>query len=354
MSTIIRQHAEQQFQHELQLLAAHDQYERPLNWQLSPRAVLAFISGTQIGDTLIEAKYFGARHLIETCIATLASDRALLLLGIPGTAKTWLSELLAAAISGDSTRLVQGTSGTVEEALKYGWNYARLLTEGPTEQAIVPSPIMTAMRDGSIARVEELTRMASDVQDTLISILSEKTIAIPELGHELQAISGFNLIATANNRDKGINDLSSALKRRFNTVILPVPETFEEEVHIVETRARAVAQTLHLPPEIAIKDEVQRVVQIFRELRSGRTTDSKTSIKQPTATLSPAEAISVITHGMSMATWFGDGQLSAAHIANSLNGTIVKEPSSDSQVWSEYIETVIKRRPQWQDLADVL
>ena len=130
----------------------------------------------------ITPKYIGPRRLMEVAVATLATDRALLLLGVPGTAKTWVSEHLAAAISGDSTLLVQGTAGTPEEAIRYGWNYARLLAEGPSEAALVPSPVMRAMADGAIARVEELTRMPSDVQDTLITILSEKTLPVPELG----------------------------------------------------------------------------------------------------------------------------------------------------------------------------
>ena len=146
---------------------------------------------------------------------------------MPGTAKSWVSEHLAAAISGDSTRLVQGTAGTGEEQLRYGWNYAELLSRGPSFDALVPSPIMRAMQEGRIARVEELTRIPADVQDTLISILSEKTLPVPELGAEVQALRGFNIIATANNRDKGVNELSSALKRRFNTVVLPVPSSEE-------------------------------------------------------------------------------------------------------------------------------
>ena len=78
-----------------------------------------------------------------------------------------MSEHLAAAISGDSTLLVQGTAGTAEEAIRYGWNYARLLAEGPSPAALVPSPVMTAMRTGAIARIEELTRIPADVQDAL-------------------------------------------------------------------------------------------------------------------------------------------------------------------------------------------
>ncbi len=208
---ILRPHAEQIYAAELQALAKLDDKPRPTNWKLSPWAVVAYLLGGKLDDgTEIEPKYFGSRRLIEIAVATLATDRALLLIGIPGTAKTWVSEHLAAAISGDSTLLVQGTAGMNEEALRYGWNYARLLAEGPSEKALVSSPVMNAMRDGKIARVEELTRIPSDVQDTLITVLSEKTLPIPELGSEVQAQRGFNVIATANDRDRGINELSSA------------------------------------------------------------------------------------------------------------------------------------------------
>ena len=85
----------------------------------------------------------------------------------------------------------------------------------------MPSPVLRAMGDGKIARVEELTRIPSDVQDALITILSEKALPIPELDDEVQAVQGFNVIATANDRDRGVNELSSAMRRRFNTVVLP-------------------------------------------------------------------------------------------------------------------------------------
>ena len=205
-------------------IAGTDDRPRPPHWQLSPWAVVTYLMGGTLGDgTVISPKYVGYRRLIEVAVATLATDRALLLLGVPGTAKSWVSEHLAAAISNDSTLLIQGTSGTAEEAIRYGWNYARLLAEGPSPQALVPSPVMVAMERGSIARIEELTRIPAEVQDALITILSEKTLPIPELGEETQALRGFNVIATANDRDKGINELSSALRRRFNTVVMPLP-----------------------------------------------------------------------------------------------------------------------------------
>ena len=345
----LRQSAEEIYAEELHALSLRDDRPRPDNWRLSPQAVVTFILGGKAVDgTTISAKYVGNRRLIETAVATLATDRALLLLGVPGTAKSWVSEHLAAAISGDSTLLVQGTAGTSEEALRYGWNYARLLAEGPSRQALVPSPMMTAMANGRVARVEELTRIPADVQDTLITILSEKTLPIPELGDEVQAAKGFTVIATANDRDRGVNDLSSALRRRFNTVVLPLPATAEDEVRIVAQRVESLGRSLELPPIPAAADEIRRVVTIFRELRSGRTEDGRTKVKSPSGTLSPAEAISVVTGGIALAAHFGDGTLQPEDVAAGLIGAVIKDPSTDPVVWREYLETVVKPREGWQ------
>ena len=263
-----------------------------------------------------------------------------------------MSEHLAAAISGDSTLLVQGTAGLHEEALRYGWNYARLLAEGPTEKALVPSPVMQAMTTGKLVRVEELTRIPSDVQDALITILSEKTLPVPELNTEVQAVQGFNLIATANDRDQGVNELSSALRRRFNTVVMPLPATLEEEVTIVETRVRQTRERLEVPAANLPSEEIRRLVTIFRELRSGKTEDGRTRVKSPTSTLSTAEAISVINNGQALATHFGDGRLRADDLAASLTGAVVKDQGRDAPVWEEYLETVVRQRKKWQDLYE--
>lgn len=351
MSAVLREHAEQQFAEELHELARADTRTRPPNWKLSPWAVATYMLGGELENGFrITPKYIGSRRVVETAVATLATDRALLLLGVPGTAKTWVSEHLAAAVSGNSTLVVQGTAGTGEEAIRYGWNYARLLAEGPSMAALVSSPVKHAMEEGKIARVEELTRIPSDVQDSLITILSEKTLPVPELNSEIQARKGFNIIATANDRDRGVNELSSALKRRFNTVVLPLPETIEEEVEIVRLRVEAIGRALELPAEPPALEEIRRVVTIFRELRGGRTADGKTKLKSPTGTLSTAEAISVINNGLAMAAHFGDGRLSAHDLASSVVGAVVKDPVQDSTVWREYLETVVKERDGWKDL----
>lgn len=348
---VLRPHAEQTYAAELEALIETDEKSRPANWKLSPWAVVTYLLGGKLDNGfVIEPKYFGNRRLIEIAVATLATDRALLLIGIPGTAKTWVSEHLAAAVSGDSTLLVQGTAGMNEEALRYGWNYARLLAEGPSEKALVSSPLMNAMRDGKVARIEELTRMPSDVQDTLITVLSEKTLPIPELGMEVQAQRGFNVIATANDRDKGINELSSALRRRFNTVVMPLPSSLEEEVNIVKNRVEKIGQSLELPPASAPVKEIHRLVTIFRELRSGKTEDGRTKLKIPGSTLSTAEAISVIHSGQALAVHFGDGTLKAHDLAAGITGAIVKDPVQDKNIWLEYLETVVKERKDWGDV----
>lgn len=350
-TTVLRRHAEIQFTEELEALAKADDRQKPENWQLSPWAVVQYLMGGRLDSGFeVSAKYIGSRRLMEIAVATLATDRALLLFGVPGTAKSWVSEHLAAAISGDSTRLVQGTAGTSEEQIRYGWNYAQLLAHGPSHAALVASPMMQAMREGRIARIEELTRIPADVQDSLITVLSEKTLPIPELASEVQAKRGFNVIATANNRDKGVNELSSALKRRFNTVILPVPDSEEEEIAIVSKRVAEMGQALQLPAEPPALKEVKRIVQIFRELRNGQTADGKTKLKSPSATLSTAEAISVINNGMALAGHFGDGMLRPADMASGMIGAVVKDPVQDRVVWIEYLETVVKERSDWKDL----
>ncbi|MFE0703710.1 AAA family ATPase [Streptomyces sp. NPDC058872] len=347
---VIRPHAEHAFARELAALAAVDDRPRPARWRLSPRAVATYLLGGTLPDgTVVTPKYIGPRRIVEVAVSTLATDRALLLLGVPGTAKTWVSEHLAAAVSGDSTLLVQGTAGTPEEAIRYGWNYAQLLAQGPSADALVPSPVMRAMSQGQTARVEELTRIPADVQDTLITILSEKTLPVPELGREVQAVPGFNLIATANDRDRGVNELSSALRRRFNTVVLPLPATPEAEVDIVTRRVEQLGRSLALPALSDGADEIHRVVTVFRELRDGVTADGRTRVKSPSGTLSTAEAISVVTGGLALAAHFGDGTLRPGDIAAGILGAVIRDPAADRVVWQEYLETVIRERDGWKD-----
>ncbi|MDX8515633.1 ATP-binding protein [Mesorhizobium captivum] len=348
MNAAIRLPAEQVYASELQALARDDDRQKPAGWSLSPKAVLTYLMGGKASDgTVISPKYVGRRQLMETAVATLATDRALLLLGVPGTAKSWVSEHLAGAIMGNSTLIVQCTAGTDENQIRYGWNYAQLLAKGPSQEALVPTPLYRAMQEGKLCRLEELTRMGSDVQDTLITVLSEKMMPVPELNTSIYAQRGFNIIATANNRDKGVNELSSALKRRFNVVVLPLPEDMNEEVSIVSRRVGEMAGGLDLPVPKNVGEEIARVLTIFRELRSGATADGKVTLKTPSGSLSTAEAIATMISGLSQAAWFDGGKLHAEGLAPSLVGAIVKDPVQDKVVLEEYLETVLKKRPDY-------
>lgn len=347
----LRRSAEEIFAHELAALAKDDGRERPANWNMSPQAVVTYLLGGQAGDgTPISPKYVGNRRLIETAVATLATDRALLLLGVPGTAKSWVSEHLAAAISGTSERLIQCTAGTDENQIRYGWNYALLLAKGPSRDALVPTPLMRAMEEGAILRLEELTRMGSDVQDTLITVLSEKTLPIPEINSAVDAKRGFNIIATANNRDKGVNELSSALKRRFNVVVLPLPDNLEAETAIVVKRVAEMGKSLSLPPIPPADKEIARIVAVFREMRDGQTLNGKVKLKTSTGSLSTAEAISVAVSAWAEAAHFGAKKMDAHSLAANLVGAIVKDPVQDSVALQEYLENVVRGRDGWLDL----
>ncbi|MCI8933391.1 MAG: AAA family ATPase [Clostridiaceae bacterium] len=337
--------AEQLYQRELDALIAAEKDPIPTGWRMSPRSVLTYITGgTKVKGVEITPKYMGAQRLVEIAIATLVTDRALLLIGEPGTAKSWLSEHLSAAVNGDSTKVVQGTAGTTEEQIRYSWNYAMLIAKGPCPEAMVKSPVYRAMETGSVARVEEISRCASEVQDALISILSEKRISVPELGLEVPAQKGFSVIATANTRDKGVNDMSAALKRRFNIVVLPTPSDMATEMEIVRTRVAQLSAGLDLNARQPEEDMVEKVVSIFRELRGGATLDGKQKLKTPSGVLSTAEAISLLANSMALAGSFGDGGVSPEDLAAALQGAVVKDEDKDKVCWKEYLENVMKKR----------
>jgi MoxR-like ATPase len=319
--------------------------------------VEAFIMGTEERlagpdgrGVEVAPKFVGERRLIQVAIATLASDRALMLAGEPGTAKSWLSEHLAAAISGTSQLIVQGTAGTTEEQIKYSWNYALLIAEGPSRGALVESPVVRGMQRGQVVRIEEVTRCAAEVQDALISILSEKQVAIPELDEVVSARRGFAVIGTANTRDRGVNDMSSALKRRFNFVTIPVVADVEQEVAIVERRSRELLGDLGATAEVP-RDVVRLLTSVFAELRRGQTLDGGAKVKAPSTVLSTAELISVVANGALMGSFFGGGRATVRDCLAALVGPVAKENANDLEVLREYLETVAKTRTEreWRE-----
>ena len=340
----LRLPAEQLFQEEIEALIAAETNPIPTGWKMSPQSVKTYVCGGKVKGKEITPKYIGHERLVEIAVSTLVTDRALLLIGEPGTAKSWLSEHLTAAINGDSTKVIQGTAGTTEEQIRYSWNYAMLIAKGPSQEAMLKSPIFHAMETGTIARLEEISRCASEVQDALISILSEKRISVPELNMEVAAQKGFSVIATANTRDKGVNEMSAALKRRFNIVVLPAPADLNSEIEIVKTRVEQLSSNLDLNASLPEEAVVEKVCTIFRELRSGETLDRSRKVKTTSGVLSTAEAISLLCNSMALAGSFGSGLIADEDLAAGLQGAIIKEEEKDAVAWKEYLENVMKKR----------
>jgi MoxR-like ATPase len=364
---VLREPAEVRYADQLEALKQNDTETPPANWKLSPRSVLAYIIGGKtlkatIGgkskEVAITRKFFGDDSVVERAIVTLASERALLLVGEPGTGKSWLSEHLAAAICGTSLLTIQGTAGTTEEHIKYSWNIARVIAEGPTPHNLIPSPTMTAMKAGALLRFEEMTRCVPDVQDSLVSILSDKAVAVPELPGDNMVFAkpGFNVIGTANTRDQGVNELSAALKRRFNYVYIPIVGDQKTEVKIVQQRSAELLERYNLPAKLS-PPVIELLATVFREIRSGKTSDG-VSLKKPSTTLSTAEAIGVALDATLHARFFGAGDVGPADIARNMVGAVVKEDQEDKVALKEYATLVAKKRgakeKAWKEFHDAL
>ncbi|MEU9606947.1 AAA family ATPase [Streptomyces sp. NPDC048057] len=361
---------EDRYAQELAFLAAYDDGPRPPGWRMTPRAVVLFVCGS--GDEPLRAadgrqlvvgrKFVGDRALVERCVVTLAGERGLLLVGEPGTAKSMLSELLSAAVCGTSTLTVQGTAGTTEDQLRYGWNYAMLLAQGPSRAALVPSPVLTAMTTGAVARIEEVTRCLPEVQDALVSLLSERRMAVPELAGDalsegtVHAAPGFTLIATANLRDKGVSEMSAALKRRFNFEEVGPIDDLDAETALV--RAQATAALTRSGAAFGVDDAVlEALVTAFRDLRSGRSTEGW-EVERPSTVMSTAEAVHVATAMGLGAAYLGDGRDVVRSLPGHLLGTVRKDDPADHARLLGYWDGPVRRRaesgaPLWRTLWEL-
>lgn len=342
-SAALRPPAEHVYAAELQRLAENDRGERPPGWRLSPTAVRRFICGDP--DLRVERKFYGDDVLVERAIVGLAGNRGLLLTGEPGTAKSMLSELLAAAISGCSTNTIQGSAGTTDDQIRYSWNYALLLAKGPCLEALVPAPLYVGIGQGVMVRFEEITRCPAEIQDVLVSVLSEKLLMVPELGGDgrvLLAKPGFNVIATANTRDRGVHEMSSALKRRFNFETVRPIRSLDLEVELVTRECRRLLAEAAAPAEVE-PDAIGVLVTVFQDLREGRTAEA-VPVERPTAVMSTAEAVSVALSAGLDAYYYGNRKLTAESVARHLAAAVLKDQADDLAKLRHYFDVVVKER----------
>ena len=344
---------EVRYKEELDILKATDTGKKPENWVLSPKAVRTFILGSEKpieyegNKYSISKKYYGNDQLVERCIITLAGNRGLMLVGEPGTAKTMLSELLSASISGVSTNTIQGTAGTTEDMIKYSWNYALLLAEGPSKKALVPSPLYTGMEKGIITRFEEITRTPAEIQDSLISILSDKILNIPELLDDgvIFAKPGFNIIGTANTRDKGVNEMSSALKRRFNfETVMPVNRvSLEKSIIINEVKQLALESGM----DMEVDENVAEILaSTYHELREGISSMGHRIDRLENVVMSTAEAVSVYYQSMISGYYYGDGVITMDSLVQNLVGAVTKDSKDELGKIRDYFNTVIRDKSE--------
>lgn len=345
----IKPPVEVRYADELAALAMTDIGKKPENWKLSPKAVRTFILGGWASypdgrRVEISRKFYGNDALVERCIITLAGSRGLMLVGEPGTAKTMLSELLSAAICGVSTNTVQGTAGTTEDMIKYSWNYALLLSKGPSREALVPAPLLVGMEKGIFARFEEITRTPAEIQDSLISVMSDKILNIPELGDDgfVFAKPGFNIIGTANTRDKGVNEMSGALKRRFNFETVAPIRDVRLEKEIIVREAQNLAKSGHI--DCAVDEDVAELLAVtYHELREGVTAEG-TLVDRPAAVMSTAEAVSVYFQTLSHAWYYDDGRIDLRLLTENLLGAVCKENRDDLEKLKGYFNTAVKEK----------
>ena len=343
-SGVQRVPAEQLFGDELVRLREADRHPVPPGWAMSPIAVEQFVCGDEVLG--VARKFVATEGVVRRIVISLCTDLGSLLVGMPGTAKSWLSELLAAAISRDSSLSVQGGAVSDIQQLLYTWNEALVQQKGPCREALVPSPVFRAMRDGKIVRFEELARCPQPLQDALLVILSDRVITIPELSGEegvLYARAGFNIVATSNSVDQGLYDMSAALKRRLSfELIKPIRHVHDEMDVVLQQLERHNKQSgIEIDPDPEV---IEVLVTIFHELRNGQSLDGRSTDRLAGATMSTAEAVNV-AHALSVhAYYYSDGRMTIDNLLHFIIGSTLKDKPEDRRRFLHYFDTEVARK----------
>lgn len=353
-SQIQRPPAEHVYEDELEKLVQMDPGPIPPGWKLSPLMVEKFVLGDKpLG---IEKKFVATQELVSRIIISVATNRGAMLIGQPGTAKSWLSELLACAISGQSTLTIQGGAITDTRQLLYSWNEALLKTTGPSREALIPGPVYRGMENGQLVRFEEIARCPPFIQDAILSIMSERQIQVPELGNDdsvLFAREGFNIIATSNSLDKGVHEMSAALKRRMNfETIYPIRDV-HDEIDVVAREAEKLIREsgVDVKPDPQI---IEALVTIFHELRNGQTLDGRSTDRLAATVMSTAEAVSV-AHAMGVhAYYYRNGAMQLDDLVHFLIGAALKDNKDDQRRMKHYFETEVvnKTGAHWKKVYE--
>lgn len=336
--------AELEFHEELERLRQQDQHPVPPGWRMSPVAVETFIQGNEALG--VARKFVCPPGVIKRIVVALCTNRGALLVGEPGTAKSWLSELITAAVSGDSSLIIQGGAVSNINQLLYTWNEAIVRDRGPCVDALVPSPMLRGMQQGRFVRFEEIARCPQPLQDSVLALLSDRVITIPELegeGGVIYANEGFNVIATSNSVDEGVNRMSAALKRRMNFETIQPINRIEDELDVVVRETdklnRKGGVDVRLPPEIT-----EMLVTVFHELRTGQSLSGRSTDRLAGAAMSTAEAVNVAHAVCVNAFYYSDGVVTPESLMHFILGSALKDHPEDRRRLQHYFDTEIAER----------
>ena len=174
-------------------------------------------------------------------------------------------------------------------------------------------------------------------------MLSERRLAVPELGeYAVHAAPGFCIIATANLRDRGVSEMSAALKRRFNfEAVAPISDA-AAEIALVTERTKQALVAAGAPATV---DEVvvETLVTAFRDLRSGITQEGW-SVEKPSTVLSTAEAVAISGSIALAGAFFPHARDGVRLIPGQLIGAVRKDDPEDGARLRAYWDQVVKRR----------